>query len=420
MSTRLIVALIVLLAGDAFAQPLVPGELMIFYGWPGRGMGPCGGCFPEGDNADRRAAEFGVYDDVVFGAGLELDTHPEHHLTSLIISHGDMAQTRVWGYVDLGVSTSNFSESEILARALSWKAMGAHGIFLDDFGHDFGVTRARQNAVVGLIHAIGLPVMANAFDPDDAFSSAVDPVWNPQGSPAALNAGDAYLYESHGVRLGELEDALAWHAKSAKLRSYQNAIGFAIHSSTSKGVDDPFAFDAQGWQAAWMLASIAGHRSTGYAEYEYSAVGASNASHVHRPRPSLSLGSVFVGDFDRSGDVISRRTDAGLLYVNLLTGTSAVLDATDAPTTAVGLRMGAPTPNPFNPRTAIDIEAPVGAVLEIFDARGRRVFRSAAPTRGTFVWDGRDDEGRPLSSGIYHVRVRTVDRAIVRKMALVR
>jgi hypothetical protein len=64
-------------------------------------------------------------------------------------------------------------------------------------------------------------------------------------------------------------------------------------------------------------------------------------------------------------------------------------------------------PNPFNPRTTIafDLREAAEVTLEIVDARGRRV---ASQTRAfgqagrhTFVWEGTDQAGRPVGSGIY-------------------
>ena len=38
----------------------------------------------------------------------------------------------------------------------------------------------------------------------------------------------------------------------------------------------------------------------------------------------------------------------------------------------------------------------------------------------TLTWDGRDDQGRPLASGIYLYRLTFGDKALVRKMTLLR
>jgi len=67
-------------------------------------------------------------------------------------------------------------------------------------------------------------------------------------------------------------------------------------------------------------------------------------------------------------------------------------------------------PNPFNPSTTIRYYNPAAGPLEIavFDLVGRRVrtlLRATCPLgAGAVRWDGRDDSGRALGSGVYHVQ----------------
>ncbi|MFH2052498.1 MAG: FlgD immunoglobulin-like domain containing protein [bacterium] len=68
------------------------------------------------------------------------------------------------------------------------------------------------------------------------------------------------------------------------------------------------------------------------------------------------------------------------------------------------------TPNPFNARTEIRFELPAAGTydLEIHDVAGRRItgFHGVG-TAGlnTFSWDGRNDQGAVVSSGVYTYRV---------------
>lgn len=67
-------------------------------------------------------------------------------------------------------------------------------------------------------------------------------------------------------------------------------------------------------------------------------------------------------------------------------------------------------PNPFRSTTTIALDGPVGerAALTIRDVSGRLVKRHAIGTtssrRTTFLWDGRDEQGREVAGGIYFVR----------------
>ena len=62
--------------------------------------------------------------------------------------------------------------------------------------------------------------------------------------------------------------------------------------------------------------------------------------------------------------------------------------------------------------------------LAVYDVRGRRVrtLVDAPQTPGpkTLVWNGRDDAGRPVTSGVYFSVLRTVAGRDVRKMVLLR
>ena len=83
-------------------------------------------------------------------------------------------------------------------------------------------------------------------------------------------------------------------------------------------------------------------------------------------------------------------------------------------------------PNPFNPRTTIafDLGAPGPVRLEVFDARGRLVRRltvEAYPAgRREVVWDGTDDAGEPVASGVYFSRLQADGATEVGKMMLLK
>ncbi len=68
-------------------------------------------------------------------------------------------------------------------------------------------------------------------------------------------------------------------------------------------------------------------------------------------------------------------------------------------------------PNPFNPQTTVDfaLASPERVRLAIYDVRGtlvRRLADQSMPAgEHSLTWDGRDDNGRTASSGIYFVRL---------------
>jgi hypothetical protein len=67
-------------------------------------------------------------------------------------------------------------------------------------------------------------------------------------------------------------------------------------------------------------------------------------------------------------------------------------------------------PNPFNPRVTLELRGGLaGQVLELVDARGRRVCQLTPIGTGQGVlryrWDGTDAQGRAVASGSYWARV---------------
>ena len=83
-------------------------------------------------------------------------------------------------------------------------------------------------------------------------------------------------------------------------------------------------------------------------------------------------------------------------------------------------------PNPSNPGTWIpyrlDSASPV--ILRIYDIRGRLVRVLAAGRRKagshTTYWDGRDNSGRRVASGVYHYSLRTGEFTSTRKMVVMK
>lgn len=85
-------------------------------------------------------------------------------------------------------------------------------------------------------------------------------------------------------------------------------------------------------------------------------------------------------------------------------------------------------PNPFNPTTTIEFynpqTRPTAATIDVINILGQRVKRvfdgPAAPGVTKVVWDGRDESGRPVASGIYLYRLKTDAATLTRKMILLK
>ncbi|MGD9546348.1 MAG: FlgD immunoglobulin-like domain containing protein [Candidatus Krumholzibacteriia bacterium] len=109
---------------------------------------------------------------------------------------------------------------------------------------------------------------------------------------------------------------------------------------------------------------------------------------------------------------------------------TALLDVTGAPDGDAVPRvttLAQNYPNPFNPHTWIDFTLPATgpATLRIYDERGRLV--RTLVDEGVLGagahhlrWDGADDGGTPVASGVYHYVLKTRQGDLKRKMTLIK
>jgi predicted GH43/DUF377 family glycosyl hydrolase len=94
---------------------------------------------------------------------------------------------------------------------------------------------------------------------------------------------------------------------------------------------------------------------------------------------------------------------------------------------ARGNILGQNFPNPFNPTTTIrfTLEEESQVILQIFDATGSLVRQlvdgwTMSPGMKHVPWNGRDDDGRMVATGVYFYRLDTGARSETRRMALIK
>lgn len=116
----------------------------------------------------------------------------------------------------------------------------------------------------------------------------------------------------------------------------------------------------------------------------------------------------------------------GYINVDHIEELAGLVDAPPAPSRG-GNRLLPNRPNPFNPRTELrfTVDRTASAQLVLHDVRGRTVhtFPRRTVTAGShgWMWDGRDDRGREVASGIYTVRLLLEGAPVdVRRISLVR
>ncbi len=178
---------------------------------------------------------------------------------------------------------------------------------------------------------------------------------------------------------------------------YDTVLSLAVDSNnilwcgTMNGIS---SFDGKTWKT-YREVQISQHETVTFSEIHYIGVGQDNSKW-----------------FDTNRGLWRFKEDT----------MSNVLGNTSSP---VSIRLSL-YPNPFNPSTTVSfsLSSTAAARLAVYDITGRRVrtLVSGRITTGNHsaVWDGRDDAGRSVSSGVYIARIESGRSVQSMKMLLMR
>lgn len=123
---------------------------------------------------------------------------------------------------------------------------------------------------------------------------------------------------------------------------------------------------------------------------------------------------------------VTNESDRDLIVQRILDWFGSSTGVADAQGAAPLLRLAQNSPNPFRPATSIAYEllAPGQVTLRVYDVSGRMVrnlvdrYQAAMPY--AVVWDGTDDAGHAVASGVYFYRLETPGATQTRRMVLSR
>ncbi len=143
--------------------------------------------------------------------------------------------------------------------------------------------------------------------------------------------------------------------------------------------------------------------------------------HLVAGSPAIDAGvTITLVTTDIEGNPRTGAYDVGAYEFNVSTGID------DTPENPTGFRLEQNYPNPFNPKTTIAFSLPTAGkiTLEIFDVLGRKVrtlLQDYLPA-GDYqaAWDGRNDFGQTLSSGVYIYQLRAGSYQQTRSMQFIR
>jgi len=290
---------------------------------------------------------------------------------------------------------------------------------------------------------------------------AIEEVQTPQGMQPRLKWAKPYVELREGAQVGQFVGGIALreeggqtkrlyvttsilrgvttnHLEEGKLYAVDPATGQVLASydpsndvpaavgslnSPAVGADGIIYFGVRGKFAQGGNPSVNGHVFA--VEYDASAAqfhkvwnyevdGQIDWNHpAIGPDGGIYIGSSIGGEFDATktyepGEIPPNTTCKFYALKPLITSVN------DRKTAPIGFAVEPNYPNPFNPSTTIRFSLPVPAQVHliIYNVYGQLVRTLRDQRFGTgyhqVVWDGRDDAGKPVASGVYFLQMRAL------------
>jgi hypothetical protein len=219
-----------------------------------------------------------------------------------------------------------------------------------------------------------------------------------------------------------------WNAANAPWPRFQGnlhnngLLGYEVPTPVG-GVSFSFARVARGVELQWIVPDMAG--------------GVFQVSRAEVEGGETGEFSTVTARVEVSPDGMVRWSDTtveeGATYVYRLEGETGLVHETGSVYVPVqSASLGQNYPNPFNPSTTIEYRLPEAGPgggktrvsLVVYDVRGARVRVLVGGEQGSgkhvVEWDGRNDAGEAVGSGVYFYRMTTPGFAVSKKMVLLK
>lgn len=261
-----------------------PKDVLFYYGW----LNPFNNA-ENGWNNEKVAVDMARYQILIFGDGIQDPVHGDYANTQIIIPRIKALNPTalIFGYVSANQASTPFN-----TKASQWNTLGVHGIFLDEAGYDYGVTRSTFNTHVDYVHGLSVANLcfANAWNMDHVLGIVNDPAYpnstyNPSLTESHLMHDDWVLMESFAVNTQSFpsgyEDRVQWYGRGDKIKGLRytygvNVAGVAMIDNTNVNGSSLFTF---GYTSASMWA----FEAFGSSDTDY---GASTSAVKYWDRPS--------------------------------------------------------------------------------------------------------------------------------------
>lgn len=175
-----------------------PKNLLVYYGY----LNSFNSAVNGWDN-EKVAQDMAKYDTFIFGDGVQDPSHPDYANTTTIIARLKTLKPDaiIYGYV-----TANQTLATFQTKTDQWNTLAVNGIFLDEAGYDYGVTRDSLNACILHVRSKNSAniCFANSWNMDHVVGVTNDvsypnSTYNPSLHPSLLDSRDYYMLESFAV-----------------------------------------------------------------------------------------------------------------------------------------------------------------------------------------------------------------------------
>ncbi|MFC1453553.1 hypothetical protein ACFLQL_00045 [Verrucomicrobiota bacterium] len=128
---------------EGYTRPI---DVLFYYGW----LNSFNSAIHSWNN-EKVAQDLARYEILVFGDGIADTNHGDYANAAIIIPRVRALNPKsvLFGYVQGPQDYTNFT-----ANVDEWEAIGANGIFIDEAGYDFGLTRTQLNERVSYVHSM--------------------------------------------------------------------------------------------------------------------------------------------------------------------------------------------------------------------------------------------------------------------------
>lgn len=175
-----------------------PDCLLFYYGY----LNSFNSAVNGWDN-EKVALDMSKYNVCIFGDGVQNPSHPDYSNTQTILARLKVIKPDIviYGYV-----TANQNLTDFYTKSNQWDDLHVDGIFIDEAGYDYGVSRDTLNSEIIHIRskAYANKSFVNAWNMDHIIGIANDPsypnsTYNPNLHASLLDSRDIYLLESFSV-----------------------------------------------------------------------------------------------------------------------------------------------------------------------------------------------------------------------------